>query len=164
VLGQARVLQHGSGMRQRARGSIFIETAFTTAAFVLLLLAVLDLGRMQYYRVSLAHAVSQAARFATTGNTLTEDDGSSMSREDAIIAKIKQLSQNLNLAPSDVDITSRDGQGVVHNGAGGPGDVVTIEVSYSVPVVAPVLRGFFPQGKYGFTCSTSFRNEEFKTT
>jgi Flp pilus assembly protein TadG len=151
-------------MKRRARGSIFVETAFTTAAFVLLLLAVMDLARMQYYRVSLAHAVSQAARFATTGNTLSASDGSSMSREDAIIAKIKQLSLNINLDPSDVDITSRDGQGVVHQGAGGPGDVVTVQVTYDVPVVAPVLRGFFPQGRYEFTCSTSFRNEEFKAS
>jgi hypothetical protein len=70
----------------------------------------------------------------------------------------------VNVSHDPVQITARDGLGNVVNNSGGPGDIVTVSVTYHVTVLAPWLRNLFPGGTYTFTCSTTFRNEEFETT
>ncbi len=145
------------------RGSVLVETALASVVFSMLLFSIFDFGRMFYFQSRIQHAVSQSTRFATTGNVLEDPDvaGTSMSREDSIVHMIKVLSGVSDFGVDDIQIGAITATGAELVGAGGPGDVVTVRATYRVPIIAPFLTAMFPGGQYEFTCTTSFRNEEF---
>jgi Flp pilus assembly protein TadG len=148
---------------QSQRGAVSVEIALASVLFCATLLAVFDFGRMYYYQSRLKHAVSQATRFATTGNTLEDPDnpGITLSRVDSILLMIRQLSGFAELPSEDVTIVAISSGGTETPGAGGPGDVVTVTVQYRVDILTPYLAPLFDQGQYHFSATTSFRNEEF---
>jgi Flp pilus assembly protein TadG len=152
------------GRSTRSPGSVSVEAALGGFVFLVLIMATLDLGRMQYYRATLRHAVSQGTRYATTGQTMTNANGDAQTRDASIAGMIQNLSMGINVPHEPIQISARDGMGNVIAGSGGPGDVVTVSITYHVPVLAPVLRNFFPSATYTFTCTTSFRNEEFQSS
>ena len=147
----------------KERGTVVVETALASTVFFMLVVGILDFGRMQYYRSNLQHAVSQSTRFATLGSTLEDPNspGNQLSREESIRYMIRKLANVPDLDPSDIKIGAIDSSGALVEGAGGPGDVVTVQATYRVVLVAPYLNLAFPKGQYRFTCTTSFRNEAF---
>jgi Flp pilus assembly protein TadG len=148
--------------RNPVRGTTVVEMALATIVFFMLTLAVIDLGRMQFFRSRLQYAVSQSTRFAATGNTMTDPNtNKAMSRQDSIVAKVKQLSGISNLGTADIVMKATNEAGTTANGPGNGGDLVTLQATYSVPVLAPYLSSAFPNGKYKFTCATTYRNELF---
>ncbi len=130
--------------------------------FMMVTIGILDFGRVLYYRSNLKHAVSQSTRFAITGNSLEDlsSPGHYLSREASIIRRIRELS-GIQVSESEVEIAAIDSAGNFHRGAGGPGDVVTVRVSHTVKLLAPYIDTVLPDGLLTFTCTTSFRNEEF---
>jgi hypothetical protein len=137
--------------------------AVSSLLFFAALLAVFDFGRMFYYQSRLKYAVSQSTRFATTGNVLDnpDDPGNSLSRADSIVAMIKQLSGFSGMTDSDITIVSFGSGGAVIPGAGGPGDVVSVTANYRIGLIAPYLTPLFHEGRWEFSATTTFRNEEF---
>lgn len=148
---------------KQQKGSVVVETALASVVFFMLVVGILDFGRMQYLRSNLQHAVSQSTRFATLGSTLEDPNspGNKLSREESIRYMIQKLASLPDLQSSDIKIGAISTDGTVTPGAGGPGDVITVQATYRVSLVAPYLYLAFPDGQYMFTCSTSFRNEEF---
>ena len=142
-----------------------MEMALATTLFMMLVLAIFDFGRMHHMRSTLQHAVSQSTRFATTGNTVEDPDnpGLRLSRRDSIVHMIRKISGLTDLADEDIEISTVDASGNILSGPGGPGDVVLVRVTYGVDVITPGLATVFPGGRWEFTCTTRFRNEEFVT-
>jgi len=140
------------------------ETAIGAVLFMMITVGILDFGRVLYYRSNLKHAVSQSTRFSITGNTLEDPNspGTQLTREASIIRRIRELS-GIEVQEAEVEIASIDSDGNFHLGAGGPGDVVTVRVSHTVKLLAPYMEMVLPDGLLTFTCTTSFRNEEFGT-
>ena len=138
------------------------EVALGSVVFFALLLAIFDFGRMYHCQSRLKFAVSQATRFATTGNTVEDPSqpGQQLSRAASIKTMIRQLS-GYEIPDADIDISSIDGAGATVPGAGGPGDVVSVTSTDRVDVVAPLLSSMFEDGRDDFSATTSFRNEEF---
>jgi len=136
--------------------------AVSSVLLLAALLAVFDFGRMFYYQSRLKYAVSQSTRFATTGNVLDDpnEPGSSLSRAQSIVVMIKQLSGFTGMADSDITIESLGASGAITPGAGGPGDVVSVTANYRIGLVAPYLSPLFDGGKWAFSATTTFRNEE----
>jgi Flp pilus assembly protein TadG len=147
--------------RNTQRGSLVVETALVGSIFIMMILGVMDFGRIYYCRSTLKYAVSQGARFATTGGTLEDANNEVLSREDSIIYLIRQLAGFSDLVPEDIDVTATTSGGTTVAGAGGPGDVVTVRASYRVEVISPYLYPLFDEGTYEFEALTSFRNEEY---
>jgi len=145
------------------RGSVSIEMAVSSLLFFAALLAVFDFGRMFYYQSRLKYAVSQSTRFATTGNVLDDpnEPGSSLSRAESIATMIKQLSGFSGMSDADITIVSFGAGGAVVPGAGGPGDVVSVTANYRIGLIAPYLAPLFDEGRWAFSATTTFRNEEF---
>ena len=145
------------------RGSVSIEMAVSSLLFFAALLAVFDFGRMFFYQSRLKYAVSQSTRFATTGNVLDDpnEPGSSLSRAQSIVVMIKQLSGFSGMEDADITIVSFGSSGAITPGAGGPGDVVSVTASYRIGLIAPYLSPLFANGKWAFSATTTFRNEEF---
>ena len=140
-----------------------IETAIAAFVVLTVMVCAIEVGRLNYYRIALKNAVSQAARYATTGQRMPDPNnpGQTLSREDSIVATIQKLSVGIPVTSAQVTMTATDDSGNVVNGGGEAGDVVTISVTYNVNVVAPVFRNFFTNHQYTFTASTTFLNEEF---
>jgi len=130
---------------------------------VLLLTAIMDFANMHYSRSTLQHAVSQATRFAVTGNTVADpkNAGKRLSREASIRYLVKKFSGLGNLGENDIRIYVVGADGGLTEGTGNPGDVIMVRASSRIDLVTPGLARLFPNGQYAFTCSTRFRNEEF---
>jgi len=145
------------------RGTVAMEVAIATVILLAFVLGIVDFGRMHFCRSRLQYAVSQATRFAVVGSALPNpaDPRQKLSRTESIIHLIRSLSGLPNLKTKDVKISSLDSSGKAAEGAGGPGDVVTVRAVYHVPLVAPFLAAAFDNHEYQFQVATSFRNEEF---
>jgi Flp pilus assembly protein TadG len=131
-----------------------VEFALVAPLFFLLLFGVLDFGRLFNTQITLQNALREAGRFAVTGQSLP-----GLSRVDSIIQKAQQAS-GMTLNPSDIQISSTS-TNAGPGRAGGPGDTVTISLSYDLHLLTPIIGKFFPNGVYHFTVSTTFKNEPF---
>ena len=150
-------------MRESDRGAVVVETALASVLFFALILGIFDFGHVFYCESTLKYAVSQAARFGTTGGTLPDDEnpGTRLSREDSILNVIRHLTGFDDIDPSQVTVSAVNRSGAPVAGAGGPGDVVTVRARYGVDLVSPYLSAIFSDGVYEFEVLTTFKNEEF---
>jgi hypothetical protein len=140
-----------------------VEAALALPIMVMLVLSLIDFARIQQTRSRLQNAVTQATRFAVTGSRLVDADnpGLHLSREASIAALVRRLSGIAEIDTSEIEILTVKSDGRTVSGAGGPGEVVLVRVSHDVSVITPGLSLAFPGGRYRFTCSSRFRNEEF---
>ena len=147
------------GRRARLmKGQSLLESALVTTLFFLLTFGMLDFGRMFFVQMTLQNAVREAGRFASTGNHLPDPKkpGQNMSRVDSIIATATQAALGANV--SGIQITSTKGG---TGDPGGPGDTVTVAVTSDLTLITPLIAHLFPNGKYSFTSSVTFKNEPF---
>lgn len=140
------------GFRRGERGQSLVEFVLVVPVLLLLLAGIFDFGRHFFTRLTLRHAVAEAARFAVTGNQLIDpDSGQPMTRAESIVQVIVDKAGDLNVDVTGIRITPPDG--------GAPGDVVQISATYrDYFMMAPVLR-FFSTGYVDFTVATVVRNE-----
>ncbi len=135
-----------------------VEFAIVVPLFFLLLFALLDFGRLFYVQLSLQNAIRQGGRFGVTGRHLTDAQGNALSRTASIMQVIQRSAAGLALNPSDIQISSQQGGA---DSAGGPGDTMTIALTYRLQLLTPIIGQFFNHGGYQFTVATTFRNEPF---
>jgi len=144
------------------RGQTLLEFALVVPIFFMLVCAVVDFGHVFYLQMTLQNAVQQAGRFAITGNHLADPKkpGTNLSRVNSIIATAQQAAPGLSF--SNISISSKNAKGTVtNNSAGNPGDMVTVSLTTTAPLVTPMIARFFPGGGYTFTVSVTFMNEPF---
>jgi Flp pilus assembly protein TadG len=144
------------------KGQTMMEFALIAPLFFLLIFAVMDFGRMFFVQVNVQQAVQEAARFASTGNHLSDpsNPGSNMTRVASIVAMAQQSAwSGANL--TNVQVSSLKGGA---GSAGGPGDTVTVSLTTNLPLMTPMVSKFFPGGAYTFTSSATFKNEPFSPT
>ena len=140
------------------RGQTMTEFAMIAPLYLLLIFAVMDFGRMFLVQMNLQQAVQEAARFASTGNHLSDpkNPGQSLSRVNSIIQKAQQVSGGADL--TNIQISSLKGGA---GSAGGPGDTVTVSLTSNLKLRTPMVAHFFPSGVYTFISSATFKNEPF---
>lgn len=120
---------------------------------VLLLLAgIFEFGRHFYTRLTIRHAVAEAARFAVTGNSLTDPrTGQPMTRATSIVQVIVDAAHDLDVDVTRIRLIPPDG--------GAPGQIVQIIATYEFAfTLAPIAR-LFGNGVVDFTVSTAVMNE-----
>jgi Flp pilus assembly protein TadG len=147
--------------RNHQHGALVLEMGIVGAIFIMLILGVMDFSRIYYCQSTLKYAVSQGARFATTGGALEDENEELLTREESIVLMIRELAGFSDFADDDIYITAVTSGGATVVGPGGPGDVVTVRAEYRVDVLSPYLYHFFTDGRYTFEAVTTFRNEEF---
>ena len=135
------------------RGQGLVEFALVLPLVVFLFFGVFEFGRFFYSRLTLQHAVSEATRFAVTGNVLPDTLGNPMSRARSIIEVIHRSAQTLDVDVGRVTIVPPD--------AGGPGDVVRISAEFTFQFMIPGYTSMFPDGELEFEVSTAMKNEPF---
>jgi Flp pilus assembly protein TadG len=161
-----RGLRNLLGRSRSEEGQSLVEFAFTILMFLLLVFATIDFGHMFFVELEVQDAIQEAARYGTTGNqlTITNADGTQtiLSRVNSIITILQQNSLGVTIPTSNVQITSlAAGATTPSPGAGGPGDLVTITATVTVPLWTPLVAQIFPTG-YTFKASVTIENEQFQ--
>lgn len=135
------------------RGQGLVEFALVMPIVLFLFFGVYEFGRFYFSRLTLQHAVSEAARFAVTGRSLAGHDGNSMSRTQSIVSVISENAKELDLDVDRITIDPAD--------AGGPGDVVRVKAEFTFKFLIPGYAQMFPDGELEFEVSTAMKNEPF---
>ncbi len=145
-------------------GETLVEFAISISLFLLLILAIMDFASLYYTKLTLQSAARQAGRYAITGQCVTNGSGScTLSRYNSIIQTLQNASNGLlnSSNGSDITITCTPNGSGCPNQAGGPGDIITITVTYTYGFATAPIAKFFTGGQYTFTVSVAFNNEPF---
>lgn len=147
----------------RQRGASAVEFALVAPIFFLLLFSVVDFGAMMWANLTMQHAVREGARYAVTGQSGLDAQGS---RYNAVLDKIRQSSLGVYAMSNAKVATWVNGTSQPANGAGmfgSAGDIVVIQVTCDWPLLTPVVAAFYKStgGKYHFSVAATMRNEAF---
>lgn len=144
------------------KGQSTIEFALTAALLLFLLFVLVDLGVMLYVNLTMQHAVRQATRSVVTrvgggglrGGLIREivDNSNGLYDKNALAQKEPMVTV---IMPS----ASEPPVGAVVADTGEPGELISVSLKYSWPLLTPMLRSFFPGGAYEFTVRATMRNE-----
>jgi Flp pilus assembly protein TadG len=145
-------------------GQSVTEVAISLMLLVSFSMAAMDFGYLFSKKLTLQNAVRQAGRYAITGQCITGSNGScSITRYNSVVQTLQNTSLGyLNSSNTgDVSMTCTNTGGGCPNNAGGPGDLVTISVSYPYTFLSPMLAVLFPNHAYTIKVGASFTNESF---
>jgi TadE-like protein len=139
-------------------GNSAIEFALVAPLFFLMLFAVADFSRLLFAQMILQEALRDAGRYATTGNHLPDPNNpnQNLTRVQSIIHVAQNHAGGFDVSALNVS-SAAGGNG----SAGGPGDIVTLTLNKSLPLMTPVIGRFFPNQTFTFKVSVSFKNESF---
>src|ERR1017187_1318279 len=115
-------------------GSNLLEAAIITPLLLLLTLAVVDFASLFYVYLALENGVSQATRYAVTGNLMDDPlhPGTPLSREDSIKLAMRQATPSLTIDDSAFTFSHLPaGAGPWAGGTGGATRHETIAVPYT---------------------------------
>lgn len=142
-------------------GQTLVETAISLSIFLLLVMGTMDFGYLFCTKVTLQNAVRQGGRYAITGQCITGGDGScAQSRYNSIVQIVESTSLG-RLNSSQIQLVCTDEGGGCPNQAGGPGDIITINVTYPYHFVTGPIGAFFPGKSLTLKVSSAFTNEIF---
>jgi Flp pilus assembly protein TadG len=154
-----------AGILKRSRddsGASLVEAAILTPLLVLLTFGIVDFATLFYVHLSLENGVSQATRYAVTGNLMDDPDtpGQQMSRSGTIKAAMRQATPTLTI-PDEAFAFSHLPAGGSNwvGGTGGPGDIQRVTVTYSWSLLTPLVRPFFQNGKVTLRVDSTMKNE-----
>jgi Flp pilus assembly protein TadG len=138
-----------------ADGQSLIEGAIITPLMLLLTIGIFEFGALFYVFLSLQNGVSQATRFAITGNTIA-----GASRIDSVKAAMRTTTPTLTIPDSSFSFSHLPSGGSAFvGGVGGPGEVEKVTVNYTWTFFTPLMRPFFPSGQMTMTVDSTMKNE-----
>jgi len=134
-------------------GQGLVEFTLVLPLLLVLFFSIIEFSLFFYTRISLRHVVRESARFAVTGNVLTDTTGTPMTRAQSVEQMILAGAPGIDLTPDNISMIPADG--------GGPGEVVRISVRYTYIAKLPPFRLFFPDGRVVMNVATVTKNETF---
>jgi len=130
------------GMNAR-KGTTVVEAALIMLVLLAMGLGVVELGYMAFAQATVHKAAQVGARYAVTG--LGEDDGT---RVAAIEARAQDMAQTLDAGTLEVSVRTwpamATGEDAVEDDAGGPCEMVEVEVRYAYAPFTPIVGPLFP--------------------
>jgi Flp pilus assembly protein TadG len=109
-----------------------VELALVTPLIILLILAIIDFGRIYTDQLALSHAVRSGARAAIVLDTTTYNTTSLAKTQ--ILTVINSDAYFFSVSSNSLSITSLPW---------GSGDSITIQASYNVKLNAPVIKQIY---------------------
>ena len=110
---------------------------------------------MMYVFLALQNGVSQATRYAITGNAL----GTS-SRVDSVKTVMRQATPTLTIPDNAFTFSHLpEGGSAFVAGVGAPGEVEKVTVAYTWTFFTPMMRPFFPSGRITIRVDSTMKNE-----
>jgi Flp pilus assembly protein TadG len=143
-----------------ARGQNLVEAALIVPIFLLLTFGLIDFGTILYIYLALENGVSQATRYAVTGQQMDDpmNAGQKLSRDESIRIAMRQATPTIKIPDSAFSFYN-----VTKNiaGSGGAGDVIRVRVNYTVNLFTPLLRSFFTNGQLTLSVFSTMKNENY---
>lgn len=138
-----------------SRGATLVEAAIITPLLLLLTFSIVDFGTLLYVYLTLENGVSQATRYAVTGNV-----EAGLSREESIRIAMRQATPTLTLEDTAFTFTHLvAGSSTWAAGTGGPNDIGRVTVNYTWPLMTPLIRPFFTDGQVNVRVESAMKNE-----
>ena len=171
-----------AGSVATASGASALEFALFAVPFILVMLAILEVGIMYFANFTLENAAGQGARLVRTGQAQNQGFDAARFKTEVckhISAPINCAGLKLdvrhyaNFAGAGSDLTNPlDGNGNVKTtfsyDPGSGGDVVVVRAFYEWPLVAklpqPIGLGNMKNGDRLLMATVAFRNEPFQNT
>ena len=142
-----------------SKGANLVEAAIITPLLLLLTFGVVDLSAMFYCYLSLEHGVSQATRYAVTGQQLSAS-GTPIGREASIKAAMRQATPTLTIPDGAFSFSFMALNGTTwSSGLGGPNDVGRVTINYTWNFMTPLVRPFFTNGQINLRVQSTMKNE-----
>jgi Flp pilus assembly protein TadG len=146
-----------------SRGSNLVEMAAVIPLLLLLTFAIIDFATLFYVYLSLENGVSQATRYAVTGQVMNDpaNPAQLLSRDNSIKLAMRNATPTLTIpdsAFSFYNVTQST------SGTGGPNDTIRVSVQYVFVPMTPLIRPFFTNGQITFTVTSTMKNEPFPTS
>jgi hypothetical protein len=145
-----------------ARGTSLLEAAIITPLLLLLTFSIVDFGALFYVYLALENGVSQATRFAVTGNLLNNplSPGTPLSRQESIKLAMRRATPTLTIADTAFSFSHMTtGGGSWIGGSGGPNELEKVSVTYTWRFFNPVLSAFFAGGQIVLNVDSAMKNE-----
>jgi len=144
--------------RRSSRGTALAETGIIITLLIPLTFAVLDFAGMLYAFQAMQNGVSQATRFAVTGNHGTDASGAALPRDASIRQAMRAATPGFQIADNAFTFynLSKDTPDT-----GGPNDIIRVTVAYDWQLLTPFLRPFFAGGYVTIRVASTMRNEPY---
>jgi Flp pilus assembly protein TadG len=143
-------------------GSTLVEAALVTPLVLLLTFSIIEFASLFYVYLALENGVSQATRYAVTGNLMDdpENAGTPLSREGSIKAALREATPTLTISDADLTFSHLPpGGNAWLSGTGGPGDIEKVTVNHTWTFFTPLMRPFFEDGQITLEVESSMKNE-----
>ena len=144
-----------------ARGANLVEAALLTPLLLFITFAIIEFGALFWVYLALENGVSQASRYAVTGQAIT-----GQSREYSIRMAMRNATRTLTL-PDEAFTFSHlpatpPGATEWVAGVGGPSDIDKVRVTYTWNLYTPLVRPFFNNGRITFVVESAMKNEQYE--
>ena len=150
-----------TGLRD-CSGTNLLEAAIVTPLLLVLTFGIVDFASMFYTYLALESGVSQATRYAVTGNPMDDPDnpGTPLNREAAIRAAMQDATPTIDMDNVSFTFTHMvPGSSSWTGGAGGPGDIGRVSVAYTWTPLTPILRPLLTNGQLTVRAESAMKNE-----
>ena len=145
-------------VRRWSRGAALAETGIIITLLIPITFAVLDFAGILYAFQAMQNGVSQATRFAVTGNHGTDGSGAALTRDESIRQAMRAATPGFEIADNAFTFYN------VSKGTpdtGGPKDIIRVTVAYDWQLLTPFLRPFFAGGYVTIRVASTMRNEPY---
>lgn len=157
--------------RRQRDGQSTVEFALVFPFFILCILGVVDFSRYMFFDQSLAHTVRSGLRVAVTGRVLEnpEFDEKNDPPEDEFLSRretiIRAIELN-NVANVEIKANGNANDTLIlqPSDGGGPGDLVTVTMTYDFSFITPLLNFIVDPtdgGNFVIRQEATYRNEQF---
>ena len=144
-----------------ARGTNLVEAALLTPLLLLVSFAIVEFGAMFWIYLALENGVSQASRYAVTGQGIA-----GQSREYSIKTAMRDATPSLTIPDGAFAFAylpgSTPGATEWLPGTGGPNDIAKVTVTYGWDLYTPLIRPFFDDGRITFVVESAMKNEQYQ--
>ena len=142
-----------------SKGANLVEAAIITPLLLLLTFSIVDFSAMFYSYLALEHGVSQATRYAVTGQQMSTG-GTPIGREASIKAAMRDSTPTLTIPDAAFSFSFMPLNGTSwSSGLGGPNDVGRVTVTYTWNFMTPLVRPFFTNGQVNLRVQSTMKNE-----
>jgi Flp pilus assembly protein TadG len=146
----------------RCDATNLVEAAFVTPLLLLLTFSIVDFASMFYVYLALENGVSEATRYAMTGNQMQDPNNPAnlLSREDSIKTAMRQATPTLTIDDGAFTFSHLP-QGAAGwvAGTGNPGDIDKVTVNYTWSFMTPMISAFFQNGQIAITVESAMKDE-----
>jgi Flp pilus assembly protein TadG len=139
-----------------------MEAAIITPLLLLLTFGIVDFGSLFYAYLALENGVSEATRYAVTGNQMQDPNnpGQVLSRTDSVKLAMRQATPTLTIPDAAFTFSHMPAGGNAWvAGVGQPNDIEKVTIDYTWSIMTPLMKPFFDNGQIHMQVESSMKNE-----